>query len=308
MAKVSCWFAIILICLCIVVAGCVSDYNTSAVSGINPFDDIAGGHEILMSEYGHSPYIFPNDDTFHYYGGLFEVPYIFYGGQVDSEVGLLIFIDGIVQPYSLHDDTSEVAFEYMHVFNIEANSEKVVMLSIAPTVGEIGDNLQLNFVCIDFPLINDMSMLKLQGMSTTFSWRLSFFEDIVLHTAAHTSINASISDFSSDVDMDVDIYGYFHLEVDEGSGIVRFIDLMEEEGEYRVTLFINNTPVRFNGGKTHFDINSRKGEKIVYDFKIDDYSLSSLNIVYAISIRLVSGEENNQVDVFKTISRVLNVS
>ena len=262
-----------------------------------------GGWVFTQSEYGHSPYNFPEDFTFHYRGGFLEIAYVFYGGRVDSEVGLLIFIDGIVQPYFVGDYIEESDFEYMHIFNVIADSEQVVSLNILPTVGEVGDYLQLNFVCIGFPLIQDISMLDLQSMSTTFSWTLLFLEDRAIAPISLSKTEISSVGIFDIVGAEFNESGSsFHKEINQNDRKIRFI-ASSNEGLYRVTLFANNSPIVIDGNKNHFNIYINNNEKITYEFEINVQN--DQKTLYAIIVRLSGYVYDYQLDVFKTNSEAL---
>ena len=296
---------IMFLCFCIFFSGCEFNSSTQTVNILNPFMESS---ESLMSEYGHSLFSFPDDDTFYYQGGLLEVPYIFYGGRVDSEVGLLVFIDGIVQPYFINNTTSESEFKYMYINNIAANSEQVVTLSILPTVGKMGDELQLNFVCIDFPSLTDKSMLNLQSMSTTFSWKLSFLSDISTDPVSLPEIGIRILETSDTIDIDFEVYGNFYLETDNESKVARlFASEEENEGIHRITMFINNNPAIIDGYRNYFDIDKSDVDKKIYKFQVEEDNLSDLGILYAIGVSLNDYVRDNQIDVVKTNSQALEI-
>lgn len=178
----------------------------------NQFSDIDEG-TVLLLEYGHSPFNFPENHVFYYTGGYLVIPYVFYGGRVDSEVGLFVFIDGVVQPYFVNS-LNESELKYLHIFNIEANSEKIIELHILPTVGRLNDNLQLNFVCLEFPLIleTDDLMVDLQGISTTISWTLSFLEDIPANHNTQIQERFFVYSITSEGSASREIGGYMHLD------------------------------------------------------------------------------------------------
>lgn len=322
--KISIIFIFLLII--IITTSCTSN-NTDNKNDLNPFADINNENMVIKSEYGHSPYNFPEDYMYYYQGGVLEIPYMFYGGRVDSEVGLYIFIDGIIQPYFI-SDSIETTYEYIHMFDIESNSEKKYILNILPTVGTINDYLKLNFVCVDFPnLINANesigeleSIVELQNMSTTISWTLSFLENIPTDSILSLYDEAKIKTISETIQNDYeennDTYFEFDSNSEESNIIIsntnksiKFVTYGEIEGNYRTTIFINNSPVIIDSNNIFFEHKINKNEKYIYEFEFNkeylEECLDNTNVLYAISINLSNSKDINQMDVFKTPSKLL---
>ena len=305
MRKSRLLFIIISISLC--VSACSFDNNINNPNILNPFEDIDDEGTMIMSEYGHSPYNFPENFMFYYQGGILEIPYIFFGGRVDSEVGLLIFIDGVVQPYFISG--LEELPDYMHIFNIEANSEKVYMLNIIPTAGVAGDYLQLNFVCIDFPSLDgsDAAMLDLQNMSATISWTLAFLENSPYNHGLPSYKKAEIVDVFIEGNYDGSDF-YFEIDNEsENPNSIRIIAYKERSGIYRTTIFINNSPVIIDGSNNFFEYNASRNQRLIYEFEINIENLNNINIIYAISISLSNDTGENTIDVFKANSEIIKL-
>lgn len=302
-------FILILIC-----TGCLN--NANEVNNLNPFDDIGDSNTDIASEYGHSPYNAPEDFTYYYQGGVLNIPYTFYGGRVDSEVGLLIFIDGIVQQYSVGNSDNEI-YDYMKNFNIDANSKENYMLNIIPNCGKSGDILKLNFVCIDFPVLNisDESSIDLQTMSTTISWKLSYLKDsdtlslLPKKEFSISTISNTIENYYTDKTEFDSSLEESDIVFEDKNKILKFTaSTIENEECYKTTIFINNKPVIVDEDKNFIDYKISKDKKLIYEAEIDNNNLNDTNIIYAVSIKLDNTIDNwkSQVDAFKSNSILIN--
>lgn len=288
--------------------------NTDNTNNLNPFDNIDDDSTAIASEYGHSPYNPPENYTYYYQGDVLNIPYTFYGGRVDSEVGLLIFIDGIVQQYSIND-SNDTIYDSMKIFNINANSEETYTLNINPNCGKKGDILKLNFVCIDFPILNmlDESSIDLQTMSTTISWKLSYLEDskVLKFPSKEGTRIKNISNTIENYNSDKSEFDSSLEKSNINFEAIKFIaNSGKNDGLYKTTIFINNKPAIIDKDKNFIEYEINKDKKLIYKAEIDDSNVNNTIIIYAVSIRLDNTIDNwySQIDVFKSNSILINTN
>jgi len=304
---------IIIVFILILVLVCTGCFENSPKNTNNfPFNNDLDDNTTIACEYGHSPHSIPQDFTYYYYGGVLNIPYTFYGGRVDSEVGLFIFIDGVVQQYSI-EDFEKTTNNYMEIFNVNANSEQTYTLNITPNCGKKGDILKLNFVCIEFPSLNTKDNLSpdLQRMSTTITWKLSYLEDAET-LATSTQKEFEIKTISNNTENYYENKTEFENESEkikntlkiENKTLKFILNSKENNIHFKTTIFINNKPISIDDNNNFIDYKINKYEKLTYEAKINDNNLKSGDIFYAISIKLDNTSDNwkSQIDVFKTDS------
>lgn len=296
-------------------SGCIN--NSSDTNNLNPFGEIDDNNTMIASEYGHSPCNAPEDVTYYYQGNVLNIPYTFYGGRVNSEVGLLVFIDGIVQQYTI-DDSEHEKYDYMKTFNIPINSEETYILNIIPNSGKSGDILKLNFVCIDFPNLSKLETpsVELQNASATISWKLLYLEDAYILPSLSQkefrgkTISNAIENYPVDGGKEEFNSGLEESNItsEDANKTLTFIaNEGENTGHYKTTIFVDNKPTIIdNNSFIEYKVN--KDERLIYEIEIDHNSSDDASIFYAISIRLDDKIDDwqSQVDVFKTNSILIN--
>lgn len=128
--------------------------NSSEISKKNPFqseDEATGG---VLESIGHGP-VSPNlDDSgkilpFVYNGGEISISYQVKASGKAKNVGFLVFVDGISQPYKTDSDA---VYKTMHILNLEENDKDYPFSFIFyPVTGEKGETLSLTIVSVYAP-------------------------------------------------------------------------------------------------------------------------------------------------------------
>jgi len=113
--------------------------NSSAISDNNPFqsgDEASGG---VLGSIGHGP-VNPNRDgsgnmlPFVYDGGEMSIAYTVNASGKAKNVGFLVFVDGISQPYKIDSDD---AYKTMHILNLEKDdTDYPFSIIFDPVAGE----------------------------------------------------------------------------------------------------------------------------------------------------------------------------
>lgn len=175
MKKMSILFLSLLV-LTIAVSGCTSrrsdpsssPNDSSAVPDKNPFqgeDEMSVG---VLGGIGHSPTNMNRDENgqklpFVYDGGEMIIPYQVSAAGKAKNVGFLVFVDGMAQPYKT-DTASD--YQTMNVMHLE-DDDKEYPFSIIfePVTGKTGDTLSLMIVSVYAPdFMPDMENTSSYGM------------------------------------------------------------------------------------------------------------------------------------------------
>ncbi|MFD2412209.1 beta-glucanase/beta-glucan synthetase [Paenibacillus rhizoplanae] len=97
-----------------------------------------------------------------YNGGELKIDYSVNASGKARNVGFLLFIDGLPQPYKL--DSSGTAYEYMHIFELEENKATPFTFTFTPITGKKGELLPIKFVSVYNPsFIPDMKVTASYG-------------------------------------------------------------------------------------------------------------------------------------------------
>ena len=114
------FFSLALVCL---LAGCsapqASDPATDESDNLDAyFEEEPADNEMGSAEFGLQD---PIDTVYTYDGKPLEIPFSITGASSGktTEIGVLLFVDGVAQPYSaVYEDGTELEESYMQVFNL----------------------------------------------------------------------------------------------------------------------------------------------------------------------------------------------
>lgn len=165
--------------------------NKNTASNKNPFktpDDMSGG---VLGGIAHSPTKINRDKNgkklpFVYEGGEISIPYKVSATGKAKNVGFLVFVDGIAQPYKT---ATAPAYQTMHIMDLETDDKEYPFSIIfEPVTGKKGDTLSLLIVSVYAPnFMPDMVNTSSYGM---YHETLAGDYEITFEAAAQTP-NAS---------------------------------------------------------------------------------------------------------------------
>ncbi len=162
--------------LAVAVTGCTPQQNNSsstpsngAVSSeTNPFEDASEVPDGTLGSIGHGPTSMNLDENgnklpFVYQGGMMSIPYEVSASGKAKNVGFLVFVDGVSQPYQT--DTDPV-YRTMHTMDLEENDKEYPFsILFEPVTGKKGDTLSLMIVSVYAPaFMPDMKNTSSYGM------------------------------------------------------------------------------------------------------------------------------------------------
>ena len=131
-------FSILGVLSILLVSGCVQQQTVESSSPLPTQSEFSLSHGVSSID------ILTEDLTFT--GAPVHLTYEFETGNVDSNIGLLLFLNGDIQPFSVDDNYPSV----MNIVSLPANQKKVISLSFEPITGLAGDYLPLH--SLEFPV------------------------------------------------------------------------------------------------------------------------------------------------------------
>lgn len=351
------WLFRLVSCLLIVIvlaAGCsnpnpnpnptpeAGESNASGNANQNPFE--AGKEEgVILGSIGHG-FVNPDLDengkmrSLRYDGGEIKIPYSVNASGKAKNVGFLVFIDGIPQPYKFN--TTDAPYEYMHIFELEEDDKDTPFTFVfTPVKGKKGDTLGISIASMYNPgFIPDMKETSSYGgyhSTLEAGGTLYFNKDadaldpssipqyeyashVRLSTEPVTKELLEAQSGMEAVDMDTleqrvfsDLYIDGEVKRDNvkvndsGTLHVSFKIFGHPGVRYRNTLFINHQAVTSKDGSS-FDTELAKGDVAVIDMDIDLAKLDDFSTIYVVSVPVNAADFPDDVVVLqKTLSLLL---
>lgn len=147
---------ILFLALCCFMAGCGSQESTKPSSEASDtsedlgsyFEDQSSDNEVGSIGVGLQA---PMDMVYTYTGESLRVLFSISGAapETTTEVGVLLFVDGVAQPYAaVYEDGTELAENYMQVFNLEDGQQEDFDLVFQPVTGKAGETVPIMTVTI----------------------------------------------------------------------------------------------------------------------------------------------------------------
>ena len=84
------------------------------------------------------------DMVYTYDGEPLEIPFSITGASSGktTEIGVLLFVDGMAQPYSaVYEDGTELEESYMQVFNLDYGQQENFNMVFQPVTGKAGETV-----------------------------------------------------------------------------------------------------------------------------------------------------------------------
>lgn len=276
--------------------------------------------------------------TFDYTGKEMKIPYRITGEAegITSKFGLIVFVDGIPQPYKIEKDKKKSAEDYMHNFNLEFKQEEKFNIVFDPIVGKKGEKLAVTMATILRPdylpeslekytsygiynslaanlpvVLNYKSSAKSKESFKTYN-KVNYEKISKEIKEYYNSITPSYSEDYFDRNIISEISGNTDNEnlitFEKNKKLkVQFKIWGGLEANYRTTFFVNHKPIKIEDCE-YIEIKTKKDNIAVAEIEIDTQNLKDLNTIYAISMPY--GEDyKKEIDFpIKTISKLLAVS
>lgn len=269
-------------------------------------------------------YGFQNDspDQYTYRGKAVEIPYYIENmgetGEENANVGLLLFVDGEVQPFFV--DGKEAV---MHKFSISPGERKELKLKFFPVSGEKGEKIGIIPATIWNPdYVPESEERPIFGnclkLGTNIPLTIQMKEDGKKENKCAVT-NARMIDIPEEILAENEIsFGegdYDSLDSSVGFTIEPTKEktnlLKAENGKAditmnlyggkqvtdKITVFVNNKPVKIDDGD-YVKVKTKKGKMWKIKFSLDVSEYDRLNTIYAVV--MTSGEDYKVSDIYQS--------
>ncbi len=239
-----------------------------------------------------------NVDSLKYDGDIISANVIYNNGPIDCEVGIIIFVNGISQPY--YTDKHEEA--YLIPYKLTKNTNKTIKINFKPKVGakdkklsiEIGSMLNPSYTSDKF-YGNNQKVFFLEPYTLTCkndsNNNIVFFDDFKLNRIKEESKN----NLNFNVLQGNKVVNKIKIN---NNRLICTISLYGKEEQYILSAYINHKIVPLFSGLYYAKIDSTKENTstIPIDFNISGVNLNKYNSFYIIAIPTKSNDRANKID------------
>lgn len=334
MHKTLCKWIAATAAICCLLSGCGGD--GTAEPGTSPSDGLAGlfDDNSPAMEIGGFSYGWPDErDVFTYSGEPLEIPFQLTGAMdFSQEVGLLLLVDGIAQPYSVvFPDGTKMDEAYMQTFELEQAVENRFNMVFQPVTGKIGDSLSIQAVIILSPSYMPAGTENprygvYHSENLTLPLQIAYEADAPAENKRTSTAQYEVTDIPKSV---MDTNEYFGMDTDGGDALdtVNSLSIVPTDGEDQsvlyskdgsvtfkvrlyggpeadnnITVFVNHQPVQINGAD-YLAVRTVKGKMVEATVTLDVSSFGKLNTLYAIASS--TGRDSDLTETLKTDSILL---
>ncbi|MGE7997838.1 beta-glucanase/beta-glucan synthetase [Lysinibacillus sp. NPDC093190] len=303
----------------------------------NPFKG-EGDETVVMGALNHgfsNPKIDNNGEMIPltYNGGELKIDYLVNASGKAKNIGFLIFIDGLPQPYKINSE--EESYEFLHVMDLaEDNKDMPLSFIFTPITGKKGDTLSVSISSIYNPsFIPDMKETSSYG---GYHVALEAVSSLVFQQDPDTTVFSKIKKNQSLIDVSlykelvtnemldkelIDLDRLDHqvftgvysedeekmenIQInDDGSLKVKFKIFGHPNVRYRNTFYINHKPVSSKEGSS-FETEVTKGNMSIIDVNIDVKDLEDFNTFYVVSVPINANDFPDDVIVLEKTPSIL---
>lgn len=93
----------------------------------------------------------PSKEQLAFNGAPIELSYTFQNGEIASNFGLLLFLNGEIQPFQI--DNQDIV--KIGIVELEPDEEKTLNITFLPVIGQAGETLHLH-ICAIFDMVSDI--------------------------------------------------------------------------------------------------------------------------------------------------------
>jgi len=283
------------------------DTSTSVSDDVTSlFDQASSAMEVGSFSYG-----WPDErDVFPYSGEPLEIPFKLMGTMDGSpqEVGLLLFVDGIAQPYSaVLADGTELTNAYMQTFQLEQDVENIFDLVFQPVTGKAGDSLSIQAVTILRPSYlpegaENPNYGFYHSANITIPLQIAFEKDAPAEGQKTAATSYEVVDIPKSITDSDEFFGLENsrdantsLSVtpaeDENNSVIYSKDgtvtfkvrlYGGPEADHIITVFVNHQPVQV-GGADHLAVRTQKDKMVEATISLDASVFGERNTIYAVA-------------------------
>jgi hypothetical protein len=320
-------YSFLLITLLLIFTGCSKDnveeekeQTTISDTNDNPFEIDEENNGILGSiGHGFTNLEFDDNDEpmpLTYDGDELVLDYFVKAEGKATNVGFLVYVDGIAQPYKLH--TTDSDYQYMHILDVEDNEDTPFQFIFTPITGKKGETVNITITSIYHPsFIPDMKETMSYGGyhdALSGTTQIEFHEnpeslDLAelprnrILNNVHLSTEPVTDDFlkrlgglvTIDSEMlEVDVFNLIEIEDkpdvettfqinNQGNVHMRLKIVGHPGATYQSTFYLNHQALSDQEGKTSFETTLTKGDVSVIDVELDVETLDDFSTFYVVS-------------------------
>ena len=300
---------------------------------------------VVMGSIGHG-FMNPATDEngkmlpLQYDGGEMQIDYYVNASGKAKNVGFLVFVDGIPQPYKFNK--ADASYEYMHMFDLEEDDKDTPFTFIfTPVTGKKGDTLNVSITSVYNPaFMPDMKETSSYGgyhdtllvtNSVVFKKDADALDasDIPkydylgnIRQSAEPVTKELLDKQSAMRGVDLETLEkqilselYFdgesamkldNLQVSESGSIHVTLKLFGHPGvKFQNTFYINHHALTTKDGDSSFETVLAKGEAAVVEVEIDLERLEDLNTFYVVSVPMNAEDFPEDVIVLEKTRSIL---
>lgn len=255
-----------------------------------------------------------NDEkqVYEYNGNELHIPFKVEGldEEVSSDFGLIVFVDGIPQPYKIIKKNGETAEQqYMHKFYLKNKEKMEFDIVFTPTTGKKGERVGVVFATILRPDFIPQSEQKAtygmyHSLNANTAQEIHFICDPINKKELLKGSNYIIEDIPQEV---IDKLANFKTSDDYNTLDSNFVTELStqnddtevfkayngkikfqfriyggQEATYRTVFYIDHKPASI-AGADYFETKTVKGKMCSVELEMDVGSLNKLSTLYAIT-------------------------
>jgi hypothetical protein len=234
-------------------------------------------------------------------------------GEDANSFGLLLFVNGILQEYTLGGETHD-----MKIFDLSPKDYGVLNITFTPTIGKAGDTLDF-YVCAvikpDEELNPDdfIAFFDRQIFASMLRWQIISSADFggnadtlkMLKTLDYSETDAENENIMAAFKLLPNDFEYIKSARGEKHEFTVQCIGGTEPKSYRVSFYINNELTPVFEGCSYMDIEIEPGQQAEFTFEIDTADFVDTTTFYAIAVP-INGDDVDSVQ--KTNSLALFLS
>ena len=225
----------------------------------------------------------------HYTGSEIEFDYAFHNVNMDSNFGIMLFLNGQLQPFILNENSES----HLQIVNLKKDTQyESVHISFNPINGEKGDTLQLTIVSI-FDADTDYTTPTLAPAffhSLSQSAPIKIIMDVDTTDTIQLENNTEYScnfHTKSVVTQDQDAFNGLSLSEETLKPGIAFelglLSAYEKSVEYSLYVFVNNQSILINDTPT-FTVSCPPSSQVVIEGTLTSDYNKDTDLIYIIAV------------------------
>ncbi len=329
------WRGFILILL--ILAACspspTIDEQLPPLHGTNPFEQADSDGGVRLGGYGAGLIdVDPlQGEPLLYSGEPIHLSYFLQGTGSETEVGLMLFLDGVLQPHQIvktnqQGDAPPPAQEMvMSKHRVSGDGRIEFTVAFTPLTGAAGDEFGLNAIFLFEPSFSPDT--ESQTFGVYHDGRFQIPLRVIMNTSAYQQAEYYAGDVetmpipqseknsdelnpSGRISQPHFLFyagdSYYPNKLIANNGQIELTASIYGgiEAAYRVTVFLNHQPIKI-AGHPHFIITTHYDQVSTYRFTLDVHDYGRLNSLYAVMVPVGQIYKDNDIYGVKTSSILL---